>query len=169
MADIQKVSVALTGEQVAALKAAVEAGEYATTSEIVREALRDWQFKRSFARRTSSASSSCGMRARPAGRLSRSSASARAHDRRGAGAAQRNRGSVIAILRSPAAERDLEDIWTTNAADSPPAATRTLQAIAAKIERLADHPRMGPRRPDIRPAARMLVEGPYLVLYRDAS
>ena len=46
MADIQKVSVALTGEQLAALKAAVEAGEYATTSEIVREALRDWQFKR---------------------------------------------------------------------------------------------------------------------------
>jgi antitoxin ParD1/3/4 len=46
MADIQKVSVALTGEQVAALKAAIETGEYATTSEIVREALRDWQFKR---------------------------------------------------------------------------------------------------------------------------
>jgi antitoxin ParD1/3/4 len=46
MADIQKISVALTGEQVATLKAAVEAGEYATTSEIVREALRDWQFKR---------------------------------------------------------------------------------------------------------------------------
>jgi antitoxin ParD1/3/4 len=46
MTDIQKVSVALTGEQIAAIKAAVEAGEYATTSEIVREALRDWQFKR---------------------------------------------------------------------------------------------------------------------------
>jgi antitoxin ParD1/3/4 len=46
MADIQKVSVALTGEQIAAIKAAIEAGEYATTSEIVREALRDWQFKR---------------------------------------------------------------------------------------------------------------------------
>jgi antitoxin ParD1/3/4 len=46
MADIQKVSVALTGEQLAALKAAVEAGEYATTSEIVREAIRDWQLKR---------------------------------------------------------------------------------------------------------------------------
>jgi antitoxin ParD1/3/4 len=45
MADIRKVSVALTGEQIAALKAAVEAGEYATTSEIVREAIRDWQFK----------------------------------------------------------------------------------------------------------------------------
>ena len=46
MADIQKVSVALTGEQLATLKAAVEAGEYATTSEIVREAIRAWQLKR---------------------------------------------------------------------------------------------------------------------------
>ena len=38
VADIQKVSIALTGGQLAALKAAVEAGEYATTSEVVREA-----------------------------------------------------------------------------------------------------------------------------------
>lgn len=46
MADIQKISVALTAEQVNSLKAAVETGEYATTSEIVREALREWQWKR---------------------------------------------------------------------------------------------------------------------------
>lgn len=46
MPEIQKVSIALTGEQIAALKAAVQTGEYATTSEIVREAIRDWQFKR---------------------------------------------------------------------------------------------------------------------------
>lgn len=46
MADVQKISIALTAEQVNSLKAAVEAGEYATTSEIVREALRDWQWKR---------------------------------------------------------------------------------------------------------------------------
>ena len=46
MASVEKVSVALTNEQVSALKAAVETGEYATTSEIVREALRDWQLKR---------------------------------------------------------------------------------------------------------------------------
>jgi len=38
MANIAKVSVALTSEQVATLRAAVDAGEYATTSEIVREA-----------------------------------------------------------------------------------------------------------------------------------
>ena len=46
MANIAKVSVALTSEQVATLRAAVDAGEYATTSEIVREAVRDWQLKR---------------------------------------------------------------------------------------------------------------------------
>lgn len=46
MPDVQKISIALTGEQIGALRAAVETGEYATTSEIVREAIRDWQFKR---------------------------------------------------------------------------------------------------------------------------
>lgn len=46
MRSIHKISIALTGEQIGVLKAAVEAGEYATTSEIVREAIRDWQFKR---------------------------------------------------------------------------------------------------------------------------
>lgn len=46
MPNIEKISVALTGEQVAALRAVVNTGEYATTSEVVREAIRDWQLKR---------------------------------------------------------------------------------------------------------------------------
>ena len=46
MPDIQKISIALTAEQINALKVAVETGEYATTSEIMREALREWQWKR---------------------------------------------------------------------------------------------------------------------------
>lgn len=46
MANIEKVSISLTSEQVAALRAVVDAGEYATASEVVREALRDWQLKR---------------------------------------------------------------------------------------------------------------------------
>ena len=48
ISDIQKVSVAR--EQIAALKPAVKTGEHATASEIVREALRDWQFKRELGR-----------------------------------------------------------------------------------------------------------------------
>ena len=63
------------------------------------------------------------------------------------------------VVISPAADHDLEYLWLTIAADNPPTATRILRAIGARIDRLADHPRLGPRRTDIRPAARMLVEG----------
>ena len=69
------------------------------------------------------------------------------------------------LIRSPAAERDLQNIWLTIAADRPAAATRMLRKIGRSIERLIDYPRLGPRRPDIRPA-RMLVEGPYLILFQ---
>ncbi len=46
MPDTHKLSVSLTAEQIAELRAAVDTGEYTTTSEIVREAIRDWQLKR---------------------------------------------------------------------------------------------------------------------------
>jgi antitoxin ParD1/3/4 len=46
MPSVEKVSVALTAEQLAAVRAVVDAGEYATASEVIREALRDWQTKR---------------------------------------------------------------------------------------------------------------------------
>ncbi len=72
---------------------------------------------------------------------------------------------MTSVVVSPAAARDLEDIWLTIAGDNALAATRLVRAIGAKINHLADYPRRGPRRPDIRPTARMLVEGPYLVLY----
>ena len=50
MGKIENVKVALTGEQAEALEAAVEAGEYASSSDIVREALTDWQLKRELRR-----------------------------------------------------------------------------------------------------------------------
>lgn len=46
MPEVRKVSVSLAADQIAALDAAVEADEYATPGEIVREAIRDWQIKR---------------------------------------------------------------------------------------------------------------------------
>jgi antitoxin ParD1/3/4 len=46
MPDIQKISIAVTSDQLAAMREAVETGDYATTSEVVREAVRDWQMKR---------------------------------------------------------------------------------------------------------------------------
>jgi antitoxin ParD1/3/4 len=42
---IEKISVAITAEQHARIKAAVERGDYATTSEVIRTALRDWELK----------------------------------------------------------------------------------------------------------------------------
>jgi antitoxin ParD1/3/4 len=50
VSNVEKISVALTSQQVALLREAVDAGEYATTSEIVREAVRGWQEKRELRR-----------------------------------------------------------------------------------------------------------------------
>jgi antitoxin ParD1/3/4 len=45
MSKIDKISVAVTREQHAKIKAAVERGDYATTSEVIRTALREWELK----------------------------------------------------------------------------------------------------------------------------
>lgn len=45
MSEVQKISIALTTEQVGALRSAVDAGDFATISEVVREAVREWQRK----------------------------------------------------------------------------------------------------------------------------
>jgi antitoxin ParD1/3/4 len=46
MSNVQKVSVALTPEMIAMLKDAVDTGEYTSTSEVVRDALRTWKAHR---------------------------------------------------------------------------------------------------------------------------
>ena len=46
MATVEKISIALPPEMVAQLRQAVETGEYASSSEVVRDALRDWTHKR---------------------------------------------------------------------------------------------------------------------------
>lgn len=69
------------------------------------------------------------------------------------------------VAISPQAERDLEDIWLTIAADHPSAAIRIVRAIGAKIAVLAEHPRLGARRPDIAASACIMVERSYIVLY----
>ena len=46
MSQVEKMSIALTPELAAAVRAAVANGEYVSSSEVVREALRDWQRRR---------------------------------------------------------------------------------------------------------------------------
>ena len=47
MAHVEKLSIALTTEMAAVVRQCVESGEYASSSEVIREALRDWKLKRS--------------------------------------------------------------------------------------------------------------------------
>jgi antitoxin ParD1/3/4 len=46
MSNVHKVSVALTPEMIGMMKEAVDAGDYTSTSEVVRDALRVWKTRR---------------------------------------------------------------------------------------------------------------------------
>ncbi|MDR3489791.1 MAG: type II toxin-antitoxin system ParD family antitoxin [Bradyrhizobium sp.] len=46
MSDIERLTITLPAEMAAVVKSAVETGDYASTSEVVRAALRDWKMKR---------------------------------------------------------------------------------------------------------------------------
>lgn len=46
MAGIERLTITLPTDMAAVVKGAVEGGDYASNSEVVREALRDWKLKR---------------------------------------------------------------------------------------------------------------------------
>ena len=46
MAELERLTITLPAEMAAVARSAVEAGDYASTSEVVRAALRDWKTKR---------------------------------------------------------------------------------------------------------------------------
>lgn len=83
--------------------------------------------------------------------------------------AQRHRAHKIRCGRDPpylprAARSD--PLWLLIHESNPAAANRFLQRIEARIEILRRFPEAGQRRRDIAPDARVLVEPPYLILYR---
>ena len=47
MPSVEKMSIALTPEMANAVREAVERGEYVSASEVIRDALREWQLRRS--------------------------------------------------------------------------------------------------------------------------
>jgi toxin ParE1/3/4 len=71
-----------------------------------------------------------------------------------------------AITLTVAARQDLLSIWEYIAEDNPTAADRVLDTLDKKIARLAEHPLLGPARPDIAPDLRYLVSDHFIVLYR---
>ena len=50
MAEIERLTITMPTDMVATVKSAVDEGDYASASEVVREALRDWKLKRAMQR-----------------------------------------------------------------------------------------------------------------------
>jgi antitoxin ParD1/3/4 len=46
MAEIERLTITLPRDMASVVRGAVAGGEYASSSEVVREALRDWKMKR---------------------------------------------------------------------------------------------------------------------------
>ena len=46
MAEVERLTITLPAEMAAVVKQAVETGDYASSSEVIRAALRDWKIKR---------------------------------------------------------------------------------------------------------------------------
>ena len=46
MAEIERLTITLPHEMAVVVKSAVEGGDYASSNEVIREALRDWKMKR---------------------------------------------------------------------------------------------------------------------------
>ena len=51
MANVEKMSIALTPEMAGMIRSVVTAGGYASSSEVVREALREWRQRRTLEQR----------------------------------------------------------------------------------------------------------------------
>jgi toxin ParE1/3/4 len=64
------------------------------------------------------------------------------------------------------AKQHLIEIWVYVADNNSAAANKLLDTLNKKIGTLADHPLLGPARPDIAPHLRYLISGNYLILYR---
>lgn len=46
MSDLERLTITLTPELAALVRGAIGEGDYASSSEVIRDALRDWRYKR---------------------------------------------------------------------------------------------------------------------------
>lgn len=77
---------------------------------------------------------------------------------------------MAGIIRSPAARRDLDELWDDIARDNPPAAERLLRAIGETCEMLAGNPLLGEEWPELGEEIRFFtVRRNYVILYRPAE
>lgn len=84
MSEIERMTVTMPADMAALIKAAVEGGDYASTSEVVRDALRDWKMKRALQQQQLTQLRSDikeGLNSSPAGELDADSINRRGRER----------------------------------------------------------------------------------------
>lgn len=72
---------------------------------------------------------------------------------------------MVELRWSKRAREDLLQIYVAIGLQNVSAAEAFYDRLESLAATLTEHPRKGPRRRDIRPSVRMLVERPYLILY----
>jgi toxin ParE1/3/4 len=71
----------------------------------------------------------------------------------------------VSLIWNPDAQEDLMEIYFPVALKNRSAADRLYRSIKERALLLTEHPRLGQRRPELAPQARVLVCGSYLILY----
>lgn len=72
---------------------------------------------------------------------------------------------AIKLVWTPKVRADLRKIYVDIARQQSAAADRYFGQFRRKVNLLIEQPRLGARHPEISPAARMLVQSPYVILY----
>ena len=162
MAEIERLSIALPEPMAAAVRHAVEVGEYASTSEVIRDALRLWEMRRQLRERDLEVLRQRWDEGKASGRagpldVPRLIASERAQ-------LVTPRRTWLSCSSRGAPRPSCAGSGVTSPPKTLPRRTALLK-IDDRLQILRDFPNMGALRADIRPGFRMLVEGNYLLLY----
>ncbi len=73
---------------------------------------------------------------------------------------------MVRVVKTPAAEVDLYDVWLYIADDSPAMADQFLDILNAKLNLLATHPELGESHPEIGVRVRFFPVASYVIVYR---
>ena len=161
MPEIERLTITMPLELAAVVKQAVETGDYASTSEVVRAALRDWKVKRALQMEELAALKADinkGLSDVAAGRFE--SFDTEKIIERGKKLISR----PLFLRLSDTAEADLAEIWSYIAAEaSELTATRVVAKIRSACEPLLHFPLAAPAREQLAPGLRVTFSGAYAV------
>ena len=164
MAKIERLTITLPAEMTVLVRGAVDEGDYASSSEVVREALRRLEDQaRAAAARARGPEGGDRSWPRRSGRRPGAGVRRPAHHRPWEDA-------YPPAARAPAdrdCRADLVEIWATLAVEaSETIASRSLLALQRAFEPLRQHPELGPAREQLGAGLRVTFQSSYAIYYR---